>query len=159
MTRGRKKTPSALNELRDNPGNRRQNTREPKTEPCLPEPPEYIQGDVRAAWKRIGSLVFGMGVLKASDAVALEVAAVAYVQWRVTAQWVIDHAQAAELQKDVNGTLRRHPLAIAHKQNTTELTRILAEFGMTPVTRTRLMTTEPPHEETEEEKLLKVYRA
>jgi P27 family predicted phage terminase small subunit len=148
MTRGRKKIPPERNALRGNPGKRTADDNAPLAELCLPEPPKHVQANAEAlaAWDYIGEMLYNLGVLAASDAIALEMAAFAYAQYKCTARFMAT-GLAAEIAGDTKEVSRvdwtRCCLAIAHKQNSEALRKILAELGMTPAARRNVMRLTP----------------
>lgn len=132
---GRKPKPVALKLLAGNPGKRALNKNEPKAPAALPRCPQHIQGLARQRWHSVGRLLLSMGVFTEADKTALELYCVTYQRW------VEAEAQVKELGSVVRGekgnVVQNPYLAVATKA-AQELRAILAEFGMTPSSRSRL---------------------
>src|SRR5665213_1227443 len=85
---GRKPTPTAIRELRGNPGKRAMPANEPAVEPSIPIYPSYFTDDQRDAWNDLSERLFGMKVLTEGDSTALELLVVAYTEWRYASEVV-----------------------------------------------------------------------
>jgi P27 family predicted phage terminase small subunit len=132
---GRKPKPTALKELAGNPGKRALNRREPKPASGLPPCPRHLTGEARKEWRRMGGELARMGVVTAVDRAALA----AYCQaW---ARWVEAEGQVAKLGtivKTANGNLIQNPYLAVANRAMEQMTRLAAEFGMTPSSRSRV---------------------
>jgi len=138
--RGRKPKPTHLKLLAGNPGRRPLNTREPKPKPGLPPCPPNVKGEARAAWRRISRMLREVGVGTQLDREAMVLLVEAWQTW-VTATTTL--RQSGLLIKSPSGYLLQNPLlAIANKAHE-QLVRLLAEFGMTPASRTRIQSWAP----------------
>jgi len=133
--RGRKPTPTALRALRGNPGRRLLNRREPKPKGGLPPCPPNVKGEARAAWRQIAKMLRDAGIGTVLDRNAMMLLVEAWQTW-VTATTAL--RQSGLLIKSPSGYPLQNPLlAIANKAHE-QLVRLLAEFGMTPASRTRI---------------------
>ena len=64
---GRKPQPTALKELKGNPGRRPLNEDEPKPEVHLPGPPSHLSPAARREWRRAGAFLVEMGLMTDLD--------------------------------------------------------------------------------------------
>lgn len=144
--RGPAPKPSALKELAGNPGKRALNRAEPKQAGKRPPCPKHLQGEAKKEWNRITRQLLILGLLTEVDRAALA----AYCQcW---ARWV---EAEEELRKPdhrmVTTTESGYPvvspwMGIAN-QSMKQMLRFLAEFGMTPASRSRLGTPQEKEED------------
>ncbi|MBI2859182.1 MAG: phage terminase small subunit P27 family [Chloroflexi bacterium] len=100
----------------------------------LPSPPGYLSPEAVAEWHRVAHLLKRSGLNKL-DVTALAAYCVAYVRWMEAEDRIREHGL---LLIAPNGRLMPSPyLSIANKA-LDQITKLLAEFGMTPASRTRL---------------------
>ena len=59
--RGRRPQPTRLKVLRGNPGQRRLNTREPKIQPGVPNPPDWLGDEAFEKWNEVAAGLAGNG--------------------------------------------------------------------------------------------------
>lgn len=140
MAVGRKPKPTALKRLAGNPGKRPLNEREPQFAPTLPPCPRHVTGEARREWRRVGRELLRHGVLATVDRAALAAYCVAY------ARWVEAEAQVAKLGtivKTSNGNLIQNPYLAVANRAMEQMTKLAAEFGMTPSSRSRVQVAEP----------------
>jgi P27 family predicted phage terminase small subunit len=94
-----------------------------------------LTGEARKEWRRMGGELARMGVVTAVDRAALA----AYCQaW---ARWVEAEGQVAKLGtivKTANGNLIQNPYLAVANRAMEQMTRLAAEFGMTPSSRSRV---------------------
>jgi P27 family predicted phage terminase small subunit len=132
--RGRKPKPTALKVLRgDQPD--RINLAEPKTIPGRPACPEFLDAVARSKWDEMVSRLEAMGVLSQSDGEAL-------------ALYCLLHSHVVEAEKQIaaHGLTERSKVGgdrvSAHfrvlREATSQMTRLLVEFGCTPSSRGRI---------------------
>jgi len=138
---GRKPKPTALKLVTGNPGRRPLNKREPKPKRVIPAPPAHLSERALLAWGSLATRLDRVGVLTELDALALE-------------QLCENYAEILELRADIkiNG---RFQLRISEIDDRIERVRpaqtqladaerrfkgMMAEFGMTPSSRSRLTT-------------------
>ena len=132
--RGRKPIPTKLKVIRGNPGKRRVGE-EPsfKTEP--PPPPELLTGEAAAEWDRITEQLSHSGLLRTVDRAALSAYCKAWARW-------VDAEQKVEILglviKSPKGTPMKNPYLRIADQAMEHIIKLADEFGMTPISRTRL---------------------
>lgn len=138
---GRKPVPTPIRLLRGNPGKRPLLSNEPKVGPKLLRPPRELSDAARKVWSREGKMLLNVGVITALDAAAFAAYCVPYARWlEVTALL----AKSPTLIKNRHGDLVLNPLLRVAREAQEQYTRALAEFGMSPVSRTRVHAAETP---------------
>lgn len=126
MSRGPPPTPTAVLKMR---GSWRGDTREdePQPEGGISECPDWLDTDARAEWDRVKALLDGSQIGSRIDSDALTLYCVAFSRWKKTEKLIAE--RGIEDQKDL---LRVANTAMA------QCHKLLAEFGMTPASRTRV---------------------
>lgn len=122
--------------LQGNPGKRALNQGEPKPNLKRPTCPAHLKGEARKEWNRISKLLVELGILAEVDRAAL---AMYCTQW---GRYVEAETKLADsstwVEETDNGykyqTVWLQISATAMKQ----MTRMLAEFGLSPSTRSRI---------------------
>lgn len=134
--RGRRPTPTNLKLVRGQPGHRALNANEPKPAAANPEDvPEWLSSEAREHWPTIAKQLADAGVLTVLDRAALAQYCEAFVIWRQAYEKVLKFGLIVKAQ---SGFPVQSPfLSIANVQSERML-RILAEFGMTPASRSRV---------------------
>ena len=133
--RGRKPKPTKLHILEGTYRPDRKNQNEPTPDPCIPEPPDHIQGAALDEWRRISPELAAIGLLSNVDRNALAAccqlwATIAEAEEKLrTCGLVATTTNGTEIQSPWLG-IRNKALALYHKY--------LVEFGMTPSSRGRL---------------------
>lgn len=143
--RGRKPKPTVLKILAGNPGRRPLNSTEPQPTRGIPTMPTCLNSEAKAEWKRITPELDRLGLLTIVDRAALTYYCLAHSQAIAAANNIekngvtIDVDVFARESGDVVGSrtivnpavkIHNDAIRIAHK--------FLAEFGLTPATRSRL---------------------
>ncbi len=132
--------PTRLKILAGNPGKRRLNEREPQppipTE--LPEPPMPLSREARKEWIRTGGLLLRSGVLTEADLVALAAYCTVFARW-VQAENDVRRRGVMVPAKPRSKNLIQYPLLGVANKALQQMVRLLAEFGLTPSTRTRIV--------------------
>ena len=138
--RGRKPTPTALKVLRGNPGRRPLNAREPKPKTGLPPCPSSLKGEARVAWRQMAKMLrdAGIGTVLDRNAMILLVDA-----WETYVSATTTLRQSGLLVKSPSGYPLPNPLLAISNRAHEQIVRLLAEFGMTPASRTRVQTIMP----------------
>jgi len=134
--RGRKPKPSAIKETLGNPGKRAKNRREPKPPAGAVEVPRELTGVGRLEWARLVPIVKAMGVFSAADRMALIAVCQTYENWQKYERHC-KRPGKTDLQ-----TLKWYRRAALAEKN--QLRQLLSEFGLTPSSRSRIQTPEPP---------------
>lgn len=141
--RGRKPVPTELKILHGNPGHRPLNEFEPKPDVEIPECPEHLDAEAKAEWGRIAPELAALGILTRIDRAALA----GYCQaW---SRWVYAEQQLAKFGVIVKsgGALAQSPYLPISNKALENMRKFLAEFGMTPSSRSRVKTAEPKDED------------
>lgn len=135
--RGRKPKPTHLKLLDGNPGKRR-NAGEPYPEKRAPTCPSHLCPPAKAEWKRLATQLTTLRILTELDRAALAAYCQAYGRW-VEAERKLH--ETPMLLKLPSGYVQQNPwLTIANKQ--LELMhKYLSEFGLSPVSRSRVSVT------------------
>lgn len=175
--RGRKRTPTALAQLRGNPGKRRRPRGEPKPAAELPEAPLEFQADgpagraegiteaARREWDRLVPELYRLGLLTKIDRQALiayctacGVREYALLQIRKLGLVIKTGQKTTVLPNRTKitsgGTLIQSPFVSMHNQAVDKLVKIAGEFGMTPASRSRIDVHDAPAGKTEGEAYL-----
>lgn len=136
--------PSALKELRGNPGHRPLNKNEPKPKRVAPRMPDNVKADEQARkhWKRIVPLLTTMRVLTEADGVALgnlcfDIAVLEQAQDKLRKSGLLIKSGRSQM-------IHANPLLAVVAATTDRVTKGLREFGLTPSSRSRLVTTPIP---------------
>lgn len=133
MKKGRKKKPTALKVLEGNRGHRPIPEDEPKPSPVCPKPPSWLRYQAKKEWKRIAPELYKLGLLTKLDIAALEAYCQTYAKWK-------DAEKKADLKKEKTGNNTKiinqwiNVASMYYKQ----MTKMLAEFGLTPSSRTNI---------------------
>jgi P27 family predicted phage terminase small subunit len=138
---GRKPTPTAIRELRGNPGKRALPANEPQVEPSMPIYPSYFTDDQRDAWNDLAERLFGMKVLADGDSTALELLVVAYTEWRYAVATVEEEGSVyCTTTENGDKMYRARPEVAIASDAWRRLSSMLREFGLTPSARTKVST-------------------
>ena len=132
---GRKPAPTRLKLLRGNPGKRPLNQHEPQVKVETPHCPRELTPDAKKEWRRIVPALKQLGILSKLDGSALA----AYCQSK--ARWLEAERKISEtglVVKTTNGNVIENPYYSISKRERELMHRFLSEFGMTPVSRTRI---------------------
>ncbi|MEM9019950.1 MAG: phage terminase small subunit P27 family [Planctomycetota bacterium] len=147
MTRGRKPKPTRLKALAGNPGKRPVKQDEPKPAAGRLSCPAHVKGAAATEWRRIVKILDPLKIVTQADRAALAAYCVTYGRW-VEAEK--DLRETGVIVKSPSGYPIQNPyLAVANKA-LQQMRQYLAEFGLTPSSRSR-MATPPPSDETADE--------
>lgn len=154
--RGPAPKPSALKQLEGNPGKRTTNTKEPRPATKIPACPKHLSAEAHKEWRRVSKQLADLRLLTEVDRAALA----AYCQaW---ARWVeAEKEMAKEDFRMITITEKGYPVlspwfSVADKA-LKQMKAFLAEFGMTPSSRSRVQV-EPEGEVDEYEEYLRLGR-
>ena len=134
-TRGRKPNPTAVKQLRGNPGKRPLNKREPRPKTAVRKPYKLGRGIQARFWDEHAPELERLAILTGVDVPAFRLMAEAYAFAVQAAQEL--HA-AGELTVEGRNGPKKHPLAQVFRDQATLYKTFAAEFGMTPSARARL---------------------
>lgn len=137
---GRKPTPTALRLLRGNPGRRPINADEPKAAPKLPPPPAELSDAAKREWRRTGRKLLAGRIITDLDTAAFAAYCSSYARWLEATALL---AKSPVVIKNRHGDLVLNPLLRVVRESQDQYTRALAEFGMSPVSRTRVHAEQP----------------
>jgi P27 family predicted phage terminase small subunit len=134
--RGRKPKPTRLKILNGNPGKRPLNDSEPRPPSGAPTCPAHLDAEAKKEWRRVAKLLDGMGLLAKTDRAALAGYCVAYSRW-VKAELILRDTGEILKAKDSGQPFQNPWLAVANRAQE-QMSKYLAEFGLTPSSRVRL---------------------
>ena len=144
--RGPAPKPTALKMLEGNPGKQKLNKAEPKPPipPSLPKPPTRLLKEAKEEWKRLTPALHSMGILTHIDLSAFAEVCQNYAYYLITDKKILALGEQGvyAMQKTTTGYIQQHPLLSLRRQYYDQWRRGLADFGLTPATRTRLVTGE-----------------
>lgn len=137
--KGRKPKPTHLHLINGNPGKRTRNRTEPQPPRGIPNPPEHISDRAKLAWGAMAVKLDEMGVLTYADAWALEQLAENYaeiLEWRK----IIENTGRMTIITTTKGDERDvvNPACIALSDTEKRFRAMMAEFGLTPSSRSRV---------------------
>jgi P27 family predicted phage terminase small subunit len=136
LTKGRKRKPTALKLVANNPGKRPLNKREPKPKGG-PIAPAELNARAKREWNRICKALDGLGLLTGADTAILALYCAAYATW-CQAQRELNKKGAGPVIKAANKTLIPSPwLAVSNRAHD-QIVKVGAELGLTPSARARL---------------------
>ena len=136
---GRKPKPTKFKVISGNPGHRPLNRAEPKPKAATTRAPAGLSKLARKHWGVVAKQLTAAGILTELDKPALMLYCEAWARWREAA---IEVEKCGMLIKAQNGFEMQNPyLAIANKA-ADQMLKMLAEFGMTPSSRSRIQVQE-----------------
>ncbi len=137
---GRRPLPTAVKQMRGNPGKRPLNAAEPKPDATMPHAPAHLTREARAEWRRVAKRLHNAGVLTYIDRGVLAVYCQAYGRW-VEAEGEID--KRGSLMETPSGYMQQSPwVGIANKAME-QMLRAGRELGLTPASRSSIKTDKP----------------
>lgn len=150
--RGPAPTPTEIKRRKGNPGRRPLNDREPRPKEGTPTCPAWIKGEAKAEWKRIVPALREIGVLTLVDRAALaaycqawaelvDCTKVLQAEGRVAKEPIVDKEG-----EHIGDKIRAHPIVRMQRDAFSRLKTFLAEFGLTPASRSRIKVPEAPSE-------------
>jgi P27 family predicted phage terminase small subunit len=131
---GRKPIPTKLKLLRGNPGKRPLPENEPQPQVRLPSAPTFLSEEGKREWKRTGRRLQSLGLMTEIDTSALAAYCQAWARWKEAEEMLNQFGAVIK----VGGSLQPSPyLSVANKAMA-QMVKLLAEFGMTPSSRSRV---------------------
>ena len=146
--RGPRPTPTEMLRLRGSPRAIR-DTAEPKPPKERPPRPEWLSDEAAAAWDQLIPRLEEMEVLSVVDGHALARYCELWVEWQTALAFVRKHGSTYPI-KDGNGkvkSLGQFPQVASVHKLSLALSRLEAEFGLTPSARSRISVPMQPKEE------------
>lgn len=152
MTKGRKPKPTALKILEGNTGHR---PIHPENEPQPTKKttcPAWLAPEAKTEWKRISKSLDELGILTDFDRAALAGYCQSYARWKQAEEIVSKKGMTIT---DRYGREVTRPEVVISRQEKMEMLKFAAEFGMTPSTRTKLISHVEDKDQDEMELLLR----
>ena len=132
--------PTALKRLQGNPGRRRLNANEPQPRQGRVYCPRWLSPEAKREWRRVSGELTRLRLLTVVDQTALAIYCETFAEWRHACR-VLD--QEGYTYVTDKGYVGQHPMvAVKHKAGTL-IKAFLAEFGMTPASRSRISIATP----------------
>lgn len=148
--RGPRPTPTPILQMRGSPLAKRATT-EPRPVYGPPGKPGWLSPEAGEAWDQVVPVLMSMRVLSVADEFALARYVSTWVQWRKAQAFVDRHGTSYGL-KDGNGRVKcfaPFPEVGMLSRLSVALSRMEAEFGLTPSARTRINVPVQPREPSE----------
>lgn len=141
---GRKRIPKEIKELKGTLRPHRENKQQPTPAKasCL-DPPAHLNEVAKAEYSRKAELLDRLGVFKEGDDVALAAYADAYSRW---VKAVEIYNKTGPLVKDKSGNPARNPIIYSLNNAVDQMYKFLVEFGLTPISRTKIKVDDKPKE-------------
>ena len=136
MGKGRKPSPSHLKVVRGTKRSDRGAKNEPVLDRARPSAPLSMSDRGREAWGYVVGILDSMGVLTEADSMAVELMCEARSDW-LSAREAINSA-GGETYKTDAGLIKAHPAVAMRNDAARRLQSLLAEFGMTPSSRSKV---------------------
>ena len=145
--RGPPPKPTAIKAAEGNPGKRRLNQAELSEAPQAPACPDWLDERGRQLWNTLVPELMKLGVLRPLDQVQLASLCDAYSILRTAREAMAKlPGEARLLVKTPNGAIQQNPLLSIVNGQKQIISRLAAEFGLTPAARVRLLRESPPSE-------------
>lgn len=139
--KGRKPKPPELRIIEGNRGHR-PIPETPKTKPAHPPTPHWLSAAAKKEWRKIVPELYQIGLLKIVDVKGMEAYCTCYAKWReVSEKTKIGVMTAA------SGYVYANPLINVELKYAKEMRGWMAELGLTPASRSRILYEEPESED------------
>ena len=135
MTAGRKPKPTVLKLIQGTYRSDRANPSEPKPCAMIPPCPKYLQGEAQKQYKKMAKKLARIGLMTELDDLALSMLCQAWSEYLEATDQM---KKSGMLVKSPNGFPVLNPYLIAANQALKKVRSLLAEFGMTPGSRSRI---------------------
>jgi P27 family predicted phage terminase small subunit len=153
MISGRKPKPTALKLIQGTWRPDCHNPNEPKPKAGIPPCPKFLQGDARKLYKKTAKKLARIGLMTELDDMALAMLCQGWAEYLEATDQV---RKSGILVKSPNGFPVLNPYLTAANQALKKVRALLAEFGMTPGSRSRIHAAATSEESADEwTKLLK----
>lgn len=131
--------PTNVRLLHGNPSRRPVNDREPRpaVAPADIPPPDWMNHLAADRWRKLAPELVRHGLLTVLDLDMLEVYCVAYARWR-EAEGFLARA-GTTVTKSPSGYIQQLPQVAIARGAAEQMRRVAAEFGLTPASRSRLV--------------------
>ena len=143
MNAGRKPKPTALKVIQGTYRPDRANPSEPRPRPGIPPCPKFLQGEAREAYRKTAKKLARIGLLTELDDMALSMLCQSWAEYLEATDQV---RKTGMLVKSPNGFPVFNPYLVIANQAVKKVRSLLAEFGMSPSSRSRIAATGAGHE-------------
>ena len=133
---GRKPKPTTLRIIEGNREHRPLNEKEPKPRPVAPECPEWLKGEGRKVWENLAPKLEKLGILTEIDGPAFAALCQCYGRFVEAEKKVDDEGTVQSIGE--NGYRQQIPEISISQKYLAQARALLAEFGGTPSSRSRL---------------------
>ena len=149
---GPPKTPTHLRLVRGNPSKRPINKNEPQPPKGVPPVPKHFDKQGKYWFKRMAEELDAIGVISQLDARALELLVEAYTEYRHHCETLVLEGYTYAVYSDDDADegkereirmIKPHPAAMMKADAWKRLRAMLAEFGMTPSSRSKVSKDKP----------------
>jgi P27 family predicted phage terminase small subunit len=138
MVGGRKPTPVRLKVLLGNPGKRPLPVEPvPQTFAEIPAPPDYLQPEAAAEWRRLAPELLRLGLLTPVDLAAFASYCEAVGRWQLAVR-LLAESGGKLTARGYRGRVITNPLVRVIGAAADDALRCATEFGMTPSSRARV---------------------
>jgi P27 family predicted phage terminase small subunit len=135
MTAGRKPKPTNLKLIQGTYRVDRANPCEPKPRAIIPPCPEFLQGEAKKQYQKTAKKLARIGLMTELDDLALAMLCQGWAEYLEATDQV---KKSGILVKSPNGFPVLNPYLIVANQALKKVRSLLAEFGMTPGSRSRI---------------------
>ncbi|AOR22722.1 MULTISPECIES: phage terminase small subunit P27 family [Clostridium] len=149
--RGRKPKPTAIKIIEGNPGKRPLNKNEPKPEKKAPRCPSWLEDDAKKEWRRMAKQMEHLGTLTEIDMAAFAGYCQAYARWKEAEEFVTKHGA---IVKTPSGYWQQVPQVSIAQTYLKIMNKFCEQFGLTPSSRSRIITDSNENEDDKMELLL-----
>ncbi len=144
---GRKPQPTALKLIKGNPGKRPLNKKEPEPAEGHLYCPQHLSKEARKEWRRIVPILYQMHIARKPDQAAIAAYCQTYGRWVDAERKMADLGDNALLTKTSNGNIIQSPLVGIANRSMELMLRFMVEFGLTPSSRSRIVSDKPNEED------------
>ncbi|EHN13428.1 phage terminase small subunit P27 family [Clostridium sporogenes] len=149
--RGRKPKPTAIKIIEGNPGKRPLNKNEPKPQKKAPRCPGWLEDDAKKEWRRMAKQMEHLGTLTEIDMAAFAGYCQAYARWKEAEEFVTKHGA---IVKTPSGYWQQVPQVSIAQTYLKIMNKFCEQFGLTPSSRSRIITDSNENEDDKMELLL-----
>lgn len=151
VQRGRKPKPTAIKIIEGNPGKRPLNEFEPKPKKKAPRCPSWLENDAKKEWRRMAKQMEHLGTLTEIDMAAFAGYCQAYARWKEAEEFITKHGA---IVKTPSGYWQQVPQVSIAQTYLKIMNKFCEQFGLTPSSRTRIITDSSEKEDDKMELLL-----
>jgi len=134
--KGRKPKPTVLRMREGNPGKRAFNHDEPIQPDDRPTCPDFLDEVAQEEWYRISAILTEMGLLSSADRTAMAAYCTVYSRWVHAEQQVKKFGTIVKSPE--KGFPMKSPYLTVSDQAMESMRKFLVEFGLTPLSRSRI---------------------